>query len=161
MGTSAERASADTDFYKRGQFIPGLRVDGMDVLAVLAAVKHARRYIQEGNGPLVYEFITYRYAGHSMSDPGVAYRSREELKSQRGKDPLLNLKAKLLEWGVVSEEEVKSMDKEVRQCVSDETKEADEMAVPEASLGTLFEDVYVRGSEPGQRRGRTVHETVY
>lgn len=133
----------------------------MDVLAVLAAVKHARRYIQEGNGPLVYEFITYRYAGHSMSDPGVAYRSREELKSQRGKDPLLNLKAKLLEWGVVSEEEVKSMDKEVRQCVSDETKEADEMAVPEASLGTLFEDVYVRGSEPGQRRGRTVHETVY
>lgn len=99
MGTSAERASADTDFYKRGQSIPGLRVDGMDVLTVLAAVEHGREYVRQGNGPLVYEFITYRYAGHSMSDPGVAYRSSEELKSQRGQDPLLKLKAKLFEWG--------------------------------------------------------------
>ena len=161
MGTSAERASASTDYYTRGQYIPGLRVDGMDVLAVLCAVRHGRNYVKAGNGPLVYEYVTYRYAGHSMSDPGVAYRSREEIQQQRSKDPILNLKTRMLNWGILTEDEAKSIDKNVRAEVNYEVEQAEKMAVPDANLETLFEDIYVPGSEPSQRRGRTVDETYY
>ncbi|KAF7116483.1 hypothetical protein CNMCM5793_004771 [Aspergillus hiratsukae] len=113
MGTSAERASAMTDYYKRGLYIPGLRVNGMDVLAVMAAVKHGREFIRAGNGPLVHEYVTYRYAGHSMSDPGVAYRTREELKAERESDPVPSFRGKLIDWGVITEDEAKTIDKNI------------------------------------------------
>lgn len=161
MGTSAERASASTDYYKRGQYIPGLRVDGMDVLAVLSAVRHGRNYVKAGNGPLLYEYKTYRYAGHSMSDPGVAYRSREELQQQRFNDPITNLKTKLVDWGIFTDDEARGIDKDVRAQINHEVEQAEKMAEPDTNLDILFEDIYVRGSEPSQRRGRTVDETRY
>ncbi|KAJ5081620.1 hypothetical protein NUU61_009884 [Penicillium alfredii] len=161
MGTSAERASAMTEYYKRAQYIPGLRVDGMDVLAVIAAVRHGREYVKAGNGPLLYEYATYRYAGHSMSDPGIAYRSRDELQQQRANDPIGNLKTRLVDWGVLTEDEAKSIDREVRNTVGQEVRQAEQMPAPEATPRILFEDIYVPGSEPAQRRGRTVDETWY
>lgn len=161
MGTSADRASAMTEYYKRGHYIPGLRVDGMDVLAVFAAVKYGRDFVRKGNGPLVYEYVTYRYAGHSMSDPGIAYRSREELQKNRANDPLTNLKMRLVDWGIMTEDEAKAIEKEVKRIINEEVKQAEQMPAPEATLDILFEDIYVPGSEPAQRRGRTVDETRY
>ncbi|KGO69344.1 Dehydrogenase, E1 component [Penicillium italicum] len=161
MGTSADRASAMTEYYKRGHYIPGLRVDGMDVLAVFAALKYGRDFVKKGNGPLVYEYVTYRYAGHSMSDPGIAYRSREELQKNRANDPLTNLKMRLVDWGIMTEDEAKAIEKEVKRIINEEFKQAEQMPAPEATLDILFEDIYVPGSEPAQRRGRTVDETRY
>ncbi len=162
MGTAANRSSALTDYYKRGQYIPGLKVNGMDVLAVKAAVQYAKAYAVAGHGPLVLEYLTYRYGGHSMSDPGTTYRTREEIQRMRStNDPIAGLKTKLIEWEVVSEEELKEVDKRARADVDAEVKEAEAMAVPPADAKTLFEDIYVRGSEPLWMRGRTVDETHY
>jgi pyruvate dehydrogenase E1 component alpha subunit len=152
MGTSVERSSAMTEYYKRGQYIPGLRINGMDVLAVLSAVKYGKKYVQAGNGPLIYEYLTYRYAGHSVSDPGTSYRSRDEVKKERLNDPISNLKERLIDWGVLSEEDSKTIDKNVRSKVNDEVAEAEKMPAPQNKSDILFEDIYVRGSEPHQRR---------
>ncbi|KKK22961.1 hypothetical protein P175DRAFT_0479200 [Aspergillus ochraceoroseus IBT 24754] len=162
MGTSAARSSALTEYYKRGQYIPGIKVNGMDVLATKAAVKYAKDYAVAGNGPLVFEYVTYRYGGHSMSDPGTTYRSREEVQRMRStNDPIAGLKQKILDWGVMTEEGLKTLDKEVRAFVDEEVAIAEKMPVPENNPRILFEDIYVRGSEPRWMRGRTVDETFY
>jgi pyruvate dehydrogenase E1 component alpha subunit len=162
MGTAANRSSALTEYYKRGQYIPGLKVNGMDVLAVKAAVAYAKAYTASGNGPLVLEYVTYRYGGHSMSDPGTTYRTREEIQRMRStNDPIAGLKTKILEWEICSEEELKAIDKEARDSVDAEVAEAEKMAVPDATPKILFEDIYVRGSEPEFLRGRTIDETFY
>ncbi|KAJ5738064.1 Pyruvate dehydrogenase E1 component subunit alpha [Penicillium malachiteum] len=162
MGTSAARSSALTEYYKRGQYIPGLKVNAMDVLATKAAVQYGKEYAISGKGPLVFEYVTYRYGGHSMSDPGTTYRSREEIQRMRStNDPIAGLKKKMIEWGVTSEEEIKAIDKAARAYVDAEVAEAEAMAVPENNSRILFEDIYVRGSEPKWMRGRTVDETFY
>jgi len=162
MGTSAARSSALTDYYKRGQYIPGLKVNGMDVLAVKAAVQYGKEWTAAGNGPLVLEYVTYRYGGHSMSDPGTTYRTREEIQRMRStNDPIAGLKHKLLDWGVLSEEELKNIDKEARAHVNAEVAIAESMAPPEAISQILFEDIYVKGTEPPFIRGRTAEELHY
>ncbi|PLN84605.1 pyruvate dehydrogenase E1 component alpha subunit mitochondrial precursor [Aspergillus taichungensis] len=162
MGTSAARSSALTEYYKRGQYIPGIKVNAMDVLATKAAVKYGKEWAVAGNGPLVFEYVTYRYGGHSMSDPGTTYRSREEIQRMRStNDPIAGLKQKILDWNVLSEDELKNLDKEARAFVDEEVAIAEAMAVPDANPRILFEDIYVRGSEPRWMRGRTVDETFY
>lgn len=162
MGTAASRSSALTDYYKRGQYIPGLKVNGMDVLAVKAAVKYGKEWTENENGPLVLEYVTYRYGGHSMSDPGTTYRTREEIQRMRStNDPIAGLKQKMIDWTVVSEDELKALDKEARSHVNEEVAAAEAMAPPDATMKILFEDIYVPGTEPQFIRGRTVEENHY
>jgi len=162
MGTSAARSSALTDYYKRGQYIPGLKVNGMDVLAVKAAVKYGKEWTGADKGPMVLEYVTYRYGGHSMSDPGTTYRTREEIQRMRStNDPIAGLKQRILDWGVSTEEDLKGLDKKARSHVNEEVAAAEEMAVPDATMKILFEDIYVPGSEPKYIRGRTAHEDYY
>lgn len=97
-----------------------------------------------------------------MSDPGTTYRTREEIQRMRStNDPIAGLKQKLLDWEVTSEEELKAIDKEARAYVDGEVAEAEKMAAPEASERNLFEDIYVRGSEPEFMRGRVPEENFY
>ncbi|KAK9460332.1 dehydrogenase E1 component-domain-containing protein [Lipomyces oligophaga] len=159
MGTAAARSSALTEYHKRGQYIPGIKVDGMDVLAVKLASKFAREYTVGGNGPIVMEYTTYRYGGHSMSDPGTTYRTREEIQRMRSThDPITGLKDKLVKLGIMTEEELKSIDKEIRAYVDKEVAEAEQAPPPEASPDILFEDVYVKGTEIPILRGRFTDE---
>ncbi|KAI0851025.1 dehydrogenase E1 component-domain-containing protein [Daldinia vernicosa] len=162
MGTAAARSSALTDYYKRGQYIPGLKVNGMDVLAVKAAVKYGKEWTVAGNGPLVLEYVTYRYGGHSMSDPGTTYRTREEIQRMRStNDPIAGLKQKILDWEVCTEDELKTIDKEARKHVNDEVAIAEAMPVPDTTPQILYEDIYVRGTEPQFMRGRIPDENFY
>lgn len=155
MGTSAARSSAMTEYYKRGQYIPGLKVNGMDILAVYQAAKFAKEWTASDKGPLVVEFETYRYGGHSMSDPGTTYRTREEVQNMRSKnDPIAGLKAHLLDFNIATEEEIKAFDKSARKYVDSQVKLADASPPPEAKMDILFEDVYVPGSEVPVLRGR-------
>ncbi|KAL5277938.1 PDHA1.2 family protein [Megaselia abdita] len=149
MGTSAERAASNTDYYTRGDALPGLWVDGMDVLAVRSATEFARDYVTK-NGPLVMETYTYRYSGHSMSDPGTSYRTREEIQEVRQKrDPITSFKERILELGLVTQEEIKAIDVKAK-------KETDEAAAKakadvEIPLEELYTDVYSNCKEPKLR----------
>lgn len=155
MGTSASRSSALTEYYKRGQYIPGLKINGMDILAVYQASKFAKDWCAQGNGPLVLEYETYRYGGHSMSDPGTTYRTREEVQHMRSRnDPIAGLKAVLIDKQIATEEEIKAYDKAARKYVDEQVAEAEADAPPEAKMDILFEDVYVPGSEVRELRGR-------
>jgi pyruvate dehydrogenase E1 component alpha subunit len=141
MGTSVQRASATTHLYMRGRAhdIPGEHVDGMDVRAVKAAGEKAVKWCREGNGPIILEMLTYRYRGHSMSDP-AKYRTREEVEKVRSEhDPIEQVRARLLSNKWASEDELKKMDAEVRATVN----EAAEFAThdPEPDPAELWTDV--------------------
>lgn len=141
MGTSVERSSAETHFFKRGASfnIPGNQVDGMDVEAVYEAGQKAIQWCREGNGPIILEMKTYRYRGHSMSDP-AKYRSREEVQSVREKrDPIEHFGQKLVERKIATEDELKAMDKETRAIVNSAAEFATESEEP--APDELFTDV--------------------
>jgi pyruvate dehydrogenase E1 component alpha subunit len=142
MGTSVNRSSAEDQLYKRGESfrIPGIQVDGMDVLAVRGAAEMALEWTRAGNGPLLLELKTYRYRGHSMSDP-AKYRSREEVQAVREKsDPIEALKRELEEAGV-NEDELKRIDNDIRQRVVESADYAEQAPEPDAS--ELHTDVLV------------------
>ena len=142
MGTSVNRASSEDQLYKRGESfrIPGIQVDGMDVLAVRGAAEVAVDWVRSGKGPILLEMKTYRYRGHSMSDP-AKYRSRDEVQEVREKsDPIERAKAELMELGV-KEEELKSLDKEIRKIVSESADFAESSPEPDAK--ELFTDILV------------------
>ncbi len=142
MGTSVKRASADQDFYNRGASfgIPGEKVDGMDVEAVYAAGKKAMEWCRDGNGPMILEMKTYRYRGHSMSDP-AKYRTREEVNEVREKrDPIDHFGQKLIARGQIDADGLKAIDKEIRQIVNTAAEFATES--PEPAPEELYTDVY-------------------
>ena len=142
MGTSVNRASAEDQLYRRGESfrIPGLQVDGMDVLACRGAAEAAIAWVRAGKGPIILEMKTYRYRGHSMSDP-AKYRSREEVQAVREKsDPIERLK-KLLEEQGVREDELKGMEQAIRREVNEAADFAE--STPEPEPGELYTDVLV------------------
>jgi len=141
MGTSVQRSSAQTDFSRRGVSfnIPGEQVDGMDVRAVKAAGEKAVAWCREGNGPYILEMMTYRYRGHSMSDP-AKYRSKEEVQRMRTEqDPVEQSRHRILENGWASEDELKSIDKDVRAIVNEAADFASHD--PEPDPAELWTDV--------------------
>src|SRR3954464_7320204 len=142
MGTSVTRSSAQTDFSKRGiSFnIPGEQVDGMDVRAVKTAAEKAIQWCRDGKGPYILEMQTYRYRGHSMSDP-AKYRSKEEVQKMREEhDPIEQVRVRLLKSNQASEDELKQIDGKIRAVVA----EAAEFAThdPEPDPSELWTDIY-------------------
>lgn len=146
MGTHVSRHSAFTDLYMRGQYIPGLWVDGNQVLAVRSATHFAVDYAVN-RGPIVLEMSTYRYEGHSMSDPGISYRSREEVqKSRKERDPITSFRAQILELCLAKEEELKEIDTSIRKEVDEVAKQV--LKDKEVGLEELTADVYMKNFEP-------------
>ncbi|WP_417515487.1 pyruvate dehydrogenase (acetyl-transferring) E1 component subunit alpha [Minwuia sp.] len=143
MGTSVARSSAQPELAKRGESfgIPGRQVDGMDVLTVKAAAEEAVAHVREGNGPIILEMKTYRYRGHSMSDP-AKYRSKEEVQKMRAeKDPIERVRVRLIEEFGIEEDALKSIDKDVKAVVSDAAEFAQNSPEPDPS--ELYTDVLI------------------
>ncbi|OIV94539.1 hypothetical protein TanjilG_25601 [Lupinus angustifolius] len=143
MGTAEWRAAKSPAYYKRGDYVPGLKVDGMDVLAVKQACKFAKEHALK-NGPLILEMDTYRYHGHSMSDPGSTYRTRDEISGVRQeRDSIERIKKLLLSHEIATEKELKDTEKEVRKEVDEAIAKAKESQMPDPS--DLFTNIYVKG----------------
>ncbi|MDJ0627283.1 MAG: pyruvate dehydrogenase (acetyl-transferring) E1 component subunit alpha [Rhodobacter sp.] len=142
MGTSTKRASKSPNLWERGAAygIPGEEVDGMDVLAVKAAGEKAVAHCRAGEGPYILEIKTYRYRGHSMSDP-AKYRTREEVQKVREeRDPIENVRQMLLTGKHATEDELKGIDKEVKEIVNDAAEFARQS--PEPAIEELWTDIY-------------------
>jgi pyruvate dehydrogenase E1 component alpha subunit len=142
MGTSVARSHAEPLLYRHGESfrIPGFQVDGMDVLAVRGAAEVALEWVRGGKGPIIVEFLTYRYRGHSMSDP-ARYRTREEVQDVREhRDPITHAERELEALGV-KEEELKAIDKEIKDIIVAAAKFAEE--TPEPDPKELYTDVLV------------------
>ena len=142
MGTSLQRGSSTPELYTRGAAfgIPGEAVDGMEVLAVKEAGDRAVSHCRSGKGPYILEMKTYRYRGHSMSDP-AKYRTREEVQKMKAeKDPIDNIRDMLIDGKHATENELKVIDKNVKKIVSEAADFASES--PEPALDQLFTDVY-------------------
>ncbi|MGD9965440.1 MAG: pyruvate dehydrogenase (acetyl-transferring) E1 component subunit alpha [Hyphomonadaceae bacterium] len=143
MGTSVQRSSAETHFYKRGAAfaIPGEEVDGMDVVAVREAGLRAVAHARSGKGPFLLEMKTYRYRGHSMSDP-AKYRTKEEVDEFKAKrDPIEHVKKLITDAGHTTEESLKEIDREIRTVVTESATFAQESPEPDPS--ELMTDIYI------------------
>ena len=143
MGTAIERAAATTDFSMRGASfdIPGEQVDGMDVRMVFDAAKRAIEWARSGKGPYILEMLTYRYRGHSMSDP-AKYRTKEEVtKYRQERDPIEQVRARLLEAGVMTEDDLKKIETDIRAIVTEAADFATNDPEPDAS--ELWTDITI------------------
>ncbi|RNF06069.1 putative pyruvate dehydrogenase E1 component alpha subunit [Trypanosoma conorhini] len=156
MGTSKERAAYQPEMYRRGDYIPGLRVDGMDVLAVQEGTRWAKEWCLSGKGPVVLEFDCYRYVGHSMSDPDSQYRTKSDIQRVRKtRDCIHKMKEFMLAEGIMTEEAMVKLEKEIK-------KEVDQQLLPAEKqkptpLSELFTDIYTGE----QYEHRTTQGTVY
>jgi pyruvate dehydrogenase E1 component alpha subunit len=142
MGTSVDRASAAKELFRLGEpfGIPGHQVDGMDVLAVQAAGAEAVDHTRSGKGPIILEMMTYRYRGHSMSDP-AKYRSRDEVaKMREQRDAIDHLRKFIVEGGYAKEDELKATDNEVKAVITEAAEFAQNSPEPDPS--ELYTDVY-------------------
>jgi pyruvate dehydrogenase E1 component alpha subunit len=149
MGTALERHSAVPDLSHKaeGMGIPGVRVDGMDVLAVRETVTEHIRLAREDRKPTMIEAFTYRYRGHSAADPEV-YREKEEVEEWQRKDPIETFSARLVKEGVLSDEEIQGMREEADKTVTEAVEFADNS--PEPPLDSLYDHLYVLGDQvPG------------
>jgi pyruvate dehydrogenase E1 component alpha subunit len=144
MGTSVTRSAAKSEeLFNRGSVygIPGEQVDGMDVRAVRAAGEKAVAHCRAGDGPYILEMMTYRYRGHSMSDP-AKYRAKEEVQKMREEsDPIEQVKKRLIETGAANEDELKKIDAEIRAIVMEAAEFA--QSDPEPDPSELWTDIYV------------------
>lgn len=142
MGTSVGRATSSKAFHTRGEpwEIPGEQVNGMDVLAVQAAAQRAFGYVRSGKGPYILEVITYRYRGHSMSDPAT-YRSKEEVEEAKERDPIDHVRGRLLVHPKISEGDLQKIDSWVKE----EIKKAVDFAIqsPEPDSSELYTDILI------------------
>jgi len=151
MGTSTARAAADMNYYTRAHFIPGIKVDGMNALAVKVATEMVTDHVRKGNGPFVMEMNTYRYVGHSMSDPGVTYRTREEISAVRAeRDPIDKVKSFIFNLKLATEDDLAAIDAEAKKEVDAAVEFCENSPFPPPE--ELFTDVYthpvpIRGVE--------------
>jgi len=151
MGTSVERAAHNTKFYTRGDLIPGIKADGQNILSVRETMKFAKDWCVKGNGPLFIEFLTYRYHGHSMSDPGITYRHRDEINEVRtNRDPIEIVRKILLDNKWAEEGELKAIEKDIRSKIEADVEKIknDPEPTPEdlyTHVGTTFHPI--RGVE--------------
>ena len=141
MGTGFTRVSSVENLSVRGSSysIPGKQLNGMDVLEVFDGIQEAVKTVRETSDPLFFEIKTYRYRGHSMSDP-AKYRTKEELQSYKEQDPILILKRRLLDEAVFEEKSLDKIDEEAKRVSAESVKFADESAEP--SIESLYSDVY-------------------
>ena len=143
MGTSIRRHTPNTDFYRRGEpyNIPGEKVNGMDIFEVQKAARTALDYVRAGNGPYILQMETYRYRGHSMSDP-AKYRTKDEVEQYKtSNDPIMNLKVVLLEQKLVGETELTEIDAQVKKIVKESAEFAQTSPEPDAS--ELYTDILI------------------
>lgn len=141
MSTPLKKSSSITNLYRRAcaYGIPGEAVDGMDVEAVLEVTKRAVERARKGEGPTLIESLTYRYYGHSRSDP-APYRTKEEEEEWKQRDPIKRYQEKLIKRGVITESDVEKMKQEIQKILDEAVKFADESPYPEPS--EIFEDIY-------------------
>lgn len=141
MGTSKSRASFQPEFYRRGDYLPGIKIDGMDMLAVQEGTRWAKNYCLSGKGPCVIEFDSYRYMGHSMSDPDSQYRTKSDIQAVKNeRDCIRKMKELMISEKVMTEEEMNAREKQIKKEV-----DADLQAAQKASntdIKELFTDIY-------------------
>lgn len=143
MGTAEWRAAKSPEYYKRGDYAPGLKVDGMDALAVKQATKFAKEHALS-KGPIMLEMDTYRYHGHSMSDPGSTYRTRDEISGVRQeRDPIERIRKLILAKEIAAVADLKNIEKEAKREVEDAVAQAKESPQPDPS--ELFSNIYAKG----------------